>query len=107
MWLYGGYGEDITGAAAWLSDLWRFDGRWTWMSGSNKVNVAAVAGGLGVFVRSHASRVLSLLNGLVQDPANTPGGRGYTAMVTDSHQGLWLIFGSALGAGNCGHFDFV
>ena len=29
LWLFGGFGQDRDGAGKYLSDLWRFDLRWT------------------------------------------------------------------------------
>ena len=29
LWLFGGFGQDRDGAGKYLSDLWRFDFRWT------------------------------------------------------------------------------
>lgn len=72
-WLFGGVGQDSTGAAGALSDLWVFDpgtALWTWVSGSTQINAPGVYGSSG----------------------NTPGARYAAQTFTDSH-GHFLVFG--------------
>ena len=48
LWLFGGTGDDSTGAYGDLNDLWKFDGtNWTWVSGSNLINQSGTYGTMG------------------------------------------------------------
>lgn len=72
-WLFGGVGQDSTGAAGALSDLWVFDtgtSLWTWVSGSTQINASGVYGAAG----------------------NRPGARYSVQAYTDS-RGHFLVFG--------------
>jgi N-acetylneuraminic acid mutarotase len=72
-WLFGGVGQDSTGAAGALSDLWVFDpatSLWTWVSGSTLIDAPGIYGSSG----------------------NTPGARYAVQTYTDSH-GRFLVFG--------------
>lgn len=79
LWLFGGYGQDSTGATGDLNDLWEYKpatNEWAWISGS------ASGGGGGNY-------------GTLQTPAsgNAPCARSGAAMWTDSHGDLWLFGG--------------
>lgn len=78
LWLFGGYGFDSAGTLGNLNDLWRYDGaNWTWMSGSNVAEAAAVYGVKGV-----------------ASPGNVPGARRNGASWIDSDGNLWLFGGT-------------
>lgn len=77
LWLFGGYGVDANSNQGFLSGLWRYSGgNWTWMAGSNVVNVKGVYGSLAT-------------------PAtgNFPGARQGAAGWVDSSGNLWLFGG--------------
>ncbi len=76
LWLFGGYGSDLTGYH-WYNDLWRFTGNeWTWVSGSSQPDQPPVYGSLGT-----------------ASPTNVPGAR-YGAMTwIDASNNLWLFGG--------------
>jgi N-acetylneuraminic acid mutarotase len=77
LWLFGGYGLDLSGSTGHLNDLWRFDGTyWTWMSG------IATIDNLGVY-------------GIMGSPeaSNMPGARDESVSWTDSTDNLWLFGG--------------
>ncbi len=79
LWLFGGNGCDITGAHAFLNDLWRFSPEtqeWTWVKGSKYDAPAGTYGTLGE-----------------ADADNTPSGRVYTATWIDPSGSLWLFGG--------------
>lgn len=77
LWLFGGFGQDSTGANGPLNDLWKYSaGAWTWVSGSNLANQGGVYGTLGVAA-----------------PGNVPGARNSSAGWTDSQGDLWLFGG--------------
>lgn len=74
-WLFGGYG--MAGKSGFLNDLWKFDGTaWTWVSGSNGINVGDIHGDLGI-----------------PAAANAPGGRNGAASWTDKNGAFWLFGG--------------
>jgi N-acetylneuraminic acid mutarotase len=78
-WLFGGWGDDATGASGSLNDLWRFTpatNEWTWMSGSASLNTAGDYGTLS----SPAA-------------ANTPGARYQADTWMDKSGNLWLFGG--------------
>jgi hypothetical protein len=78
LWLFGGLGQDSTGAYGNLNDLWRFqDGQWTWMGGSKLV------GHLGTF-------------GTQGSPAlgNIPSARYAADSWTDAAGNFWLFGGA-------------
>ena len=78
-WLYGGFGYDSAGTNGFLSDLWKYsNGEWTWVSGPDLANQAAVYGTQGVASAS-----------------NTPGGRYGADVWTDSQGNVWLFGGQA------------
>ncbi|MCE9517952.1 MAG: tandem-95 repeat protein, partial [Verrucomicrobia bacterium] len=78
-YLFGGTGKGATGTTKGnLNDLWSFDvanNAWTWLTGSNAVNGAAVWGLLGV-----------------PSAANTPGARNGATAIQDGTSNT-LIFG--------------
>jgi len=77
-WLFGGY-KVMGGANQALSDLWKYDpgtSMWTWVSGSQTANTAAVFGTLGV-----------------PAAANTPGGKHSSVGWSDGNGNLWLYGG--------------
>jgi N-acetylneuraminic acid mutarotase len=76
-WLFGGDGQDSTGAFGLLNDLWKFDGNnWTWVSGTNVPGQAGVYGTRGTASSS-----------------NTPGARDRSTNWTDRNGNLWLFGG--------------
>jgi hypothetical protein len=82
LWLFGGDGIDSTGELGALNDLWHYNvgtGLWSWISGSNLKNAAAVYGTEG----SAAA-------------GNVPGARFYAASWIDSASNLWLFGGNAV-----------
>jgi hypothetical protein len=82
LWLFGGFGNDSTGARGRLNDLWKFDGTsWTWMGGAATLNGAASYGTKGV-----------------PGPDDVPGARQHSAFVTDHAGRPWLLGGEGLDA---------
>ena len=84
-WLFGGFGRDGAGYAAYLNDLWEFNPstrQWAWMGGGSTVSCNPCSGRSGVY-------------GTLGTPAagNTPGGRNGAAGWTDSGGHLWLFGG--------------
>jgi VCBS repeat-containing protein len=79
LWMFGGLGLPVSGAAGNLNDLWKYDrtlGQWTWIKGSNSINPVGVYGTQGT-----------------PDAANTPGGRsGGSGWVTVDGK-FWLVGG--------------
>lgn len=64
LWLFGGYGNDSTGYAGVLNDLWNFDltsGHWTWYAGASTANQAGTWGTQGTGSSSNipSSRYMS------------------------------------------------
>jgi N-acetylneuraminic acid mutarotase len=89
LWLFGGVGDDSTGAAGNLNDLWRYSpstGLWTWVSGANTANAAGVYGTEGTAAAT-----------------NLPGARQGASAWIDSSGFLWLFggygYGSTTGTG--------
>ena len=79
LWLFGGVGDDSTGAAGDLNDLWRYSpstNEWTWISGSNAANATGVYGAQGTAAAG-----------------NTPGARYSASSWTDASGNLWLFGG--------------
>jgi N-acetylneuraminic acid mutarotase len=79
-WLFGGTGYDSTGTEGELNDLWEFNTttkQWTWINGSNTVNVKGNYGTLGVSAAS-----------------NVPGSRDNPVSWTDKSGNLWLFGGN-------------
>ena len=79
VWLFGGHGNDSTGANGHMNDLWRYDQTarsWTWIAGSNIKDAAGSYGTKG--------------DGSV---ANMPGARDSFEAWRDSSGNLWLFGG--------------
>jgi hypothetical protein len=77
-WLFGGIGYDSTGTYGDLNDLWEYSGgAWTWVAGSNVINVPGKYGTQG----SAAA-------------GNTPGAREGASAWVDSTGDLWLFGGA-------------
>jgi N-acetylneuraminic acid mutarotase len=89
LWLYGGTGFDSVADNVILDDLWKYNpstNEWTWMGGSNKVNVGA--GSLpGVF------GTMGVANG-----NNYPPSLAGAATWVDANDNLWM-FGGEGGSG--------
>jgi Galactose oxidase, central domain len=84
VWLFGGFGNDSAGTQDNLNDLWEYtisSGVWTWVGGSNLVDVVGVYGTKGTAA-----------------PANIPGSRYSPATWTDTSGNFWLFGGSHLEA---------
>jgi hypothetical protein len=76
-WLFGGFGNDSTGATGLLNDLWEFSGgQWTWVSGSNTINPDGVYGTQGT-----------------PSASNVPGGRQATMSWIDVNGNFWVFGG--------------
>ncbi len=86
LWLFGGFGVVSMGGGADLNDLWEFNpstNQWTWVSGSNTVNV--VTGKVcvsGVYGTEGTAGT-----------ANVPGGRNGANGWMDASGNLWLFGG--------------
>ena len=76
-WLFGGFGNDSTGATGLLNDLWEFTGgEWKWVSGSNVINADGVYGTQGTPTGS-----------------TVPGGRQASMSWIDVNGNFWLFGG--------------
>jgi Galactose oxidase, central domain len=85
VWMFGGEGDDSTGANGLLNDLWTFNttsAEWTWVGGDEVVNQAGVYGSLGTASAS-----------------NLPGGRQTAVSWLDSSGNFWLFGGYAGASG--------
>ncbi len=84
LWLFGGQGNDSTGAGYYLNDLWEYSPtskEWTWMSGSNMASgptnrQPGIYGTLGIPAAS-----------------NLPGARFSSVTWIDGSGNLWLFGG--------------
>jgi N-acetylneuraminic acid mutarotase len=80
LWLFGGYGDDSTGATHFLNDLWEYSaGQWQWVGGSNTVNATGVYG-----AQRNATS------------GNVPGGRWEASASVDLYGNLWLFGGNGI-----------
>jgi N-acetylneuraminic acid mutarotase len=82
-WQFGGAAYDVNGNSGFLNDLWKYTpsaNQWTWMTGSNTINAAAVYGTQGTAAST-----------------NTPGARYGGVTVADANGNLWL-FGGGYGS---------
>jgi N-acetylneuraminic acid mutarotase len=82
LWLFGGLAFDAQDYAGYLNDLWEFNpstNEWTWMSGSDSVNLTEEFGTLGTFA-----------------PGNVPIGLQNAASWSDSSGNFWLFGGYGL-----------
>ena len=87
LWLFGGYGEDTSGSAVDLNDLWKFSPsskEWTWAGGSSIVSRAGPSGFCGAGVYGTQGTAAS---------ANAPGGRNAAVSWKDSSGNFWLFGG--------------
>jgi len=76
LWLFGGYGSDLTGYH-FYNDLWRFSGnQWTWISGSSQPDHPSVYGTQGTASTN-----------------NVPGARYGAMSWIDAGNNLWLFGG--------------
>lgn len=83
LWLFGGFGRSSTASDGLLNDLWKFNiatNEWTWVSGSNGINVIGTYGTQGV-----------------GSTANIPGTRSASTSFKDANGDLWLFGGNGLG----------
>ena len=83
-WLFGGAGEDSTGAYGDFNDLWKYSpktGEWTWISGADVVDQVGTYGTKGTTA-----------------PGNVPGARESAVSWIDASGNFWLFggFGNAL-----------
>lgn len=79
LFLFGGQGYDSAGNLGYLDDLWMFDTNalaWTWVGGSNVINVPGVYGTQGTATA-----------------ATDPGGRMNGAAWMDGFGGFWVFGG--------------
>lgn len=93
LWLLGGQGIAVSGAAGYLNDLWKYEiatNRWTWMKGSDFTGQSCVYGTKGV-----------------PAPANMPGGRSGPQHWKDKNGNLWLYggFGHATSSSTTGYLS--
>lgn len=81
LWLFGGFGYPEVGSTdGYLNDLWKYDpasNQWTWMKGTNSININGIYGVQGF-----------------PAPANYPGGREFPSMWIDGTGNFWLFGGS-------------
>ena len=85
-WLFGGLGIDASGNPGALNDLWKYspvNNLWTWIGGSNQVNVPGSYGTKGVAATG-----------------NIPGARAAAAAWTDASGDFWLFGGSGMDSTN-------
>lgn len=83
IWIFGGYNSN-TYPTSYYNDLWRFNpatSEWTWMNGSNTPNAKGIFG-----------------TQLVENSANTPGARYYSAYTQTTSGTLWLYAGNGYDA---------
>lgn len=92
LWLFGGWGSDLTGADGSLNDLWEFNpvaGTWAWIGGSTIHEEPGVYGTQGVPAAT-----------------NVPGGVQYAVSWTDKSGNFWLFGGIGLDStGNFGNLS--
>ncbi len=76
LWLFGGEGNPSN----WHNDLWKYTvstNQWTWIRGSNTVNIPGNYGTMGVAA-----------------PSNEPGSREFPTSWTDAAGNFWMFGGS-------------
>jgi N-acetylneuraminic acid mutarotase len=86
LWLFGGYGDDSTGALGNLNDLWRYTpstNEWTWISGASGDDAEGVYGTEGTAAAS-----------------NVPGARYSGSSWADASGNLWLFGGYGYDSAN-------
>lgn len=82
LWLFGGRGFGQTSSFGWLNDLWKYDiniNQWTWISGSNTINVAGNYGIQGI-----------------TSSTNAPGGRDRPQYWSDNSGNFWVMGGYSI-----------
>ena len=92
LWLFGGAGYDSAGNNGNLNDLWEFNpttSQWTWVSGANTVNQAAV-GTLGTPAAGDA-----------------PGARNGAVGWIDGNGNFWLFGGIGTGSSGSGSGNYL
>jgi N-acetylneuraminic acid mutarotase len=85
LWLFGGLGLGSNGLAQDYNDLWEYSpssGEWTWVSGSDAPDAAAVYGTQGA-----------------SSAGNTPGARASAVSWKDSSGNFWLLGGHGYAQG--------
>ena len=94
LWLFGGLGNDSTGAGGNLNDLWQYtpsNQQWTWVSGAKTINAFGVYGTLGT-----------------GSTTNVPGARNWAISWADSAGNLWLFGGFGYDStGPGGYFSYL
>ena len=93
LWLFGGYGYDVSGNYGYLNDLWKYDPattNWTWMHGSTDWDQYGTYGTQGV-----------------PYSANVPGARYYAVSWVDNAGALWLFGGYGCDASSSGFFGYL
>ncbi len=92
LWLFGGNGFDSNTSNGYLNDVWKYvpsTNQWTWVSGSNIVNVGG----------NYSTQASFSAN-------NAPGGRAGSAATADSTGNFWLFGGQGYdGAGTQGYLN--
>lgn len=76
-WFFGGQGYSNSSAGV-LSDIWKYNGSWTWMGGDSSVGVRPVYGTKGA-----------------SSPTNNPGARTVQTYRHDAANNLWVWGGNA------------
>jgi hypothetical protein len=90
-WIFGGYGYtsnesntilsnciNIASSERYLNDVWRYDGNWTWISGSNTGNQNGNYGTKGV-----------------SSSSNFPGSRYNPVICPDNDVNIWMFGGGS------------
>jgi len=88
-WLFGGSGEDASGASNYLNDIWEFAptaNEWAWMGGSSLITCPT-----GQTSNCGEDPTFGVLG--VPAPEDNPGGRVTDGFWTDKSHNFWL-FGS-------------
>jgi N-acetylneuraminic acid mutarotase len=80
LWMFGGTGYAVSGAAGQLNDLWKYNvslNEWTWMKGPSTINQIGAYGTKGI-----------------SSATTTPGSRYSSATWIDNSGNLWLFGGN-------------
>jgi N-acetylneuraminic acid mutarotase len=91
LWLFGGYGDDSTGNAGALNDLWQYSpssGEWASVSGESVANASGTYG-----------------TQAIGSAGDAPGGRQAANSWTDSSGNLWLFGGAGFGSTGNGYLN--
>jgi N-acetylneuraminic acid mutarotase len=90
-WYFGGYGLDGVNSISgygYLNDLWKYSGgEWTWVSGSNTLNLPGTYGTQGI-----------------ASPSNVPGAREGAVSWIDAAGNLWLFGGNGFASSGVGGY---